>query len=480
LSKQNPIDKQASFVIVGGGLPSLIFAYLLNLSKSDSRPVLVIEKSSALGGQFRSESNPNGKLFDLGMHIYYETELEEIDSVITTLLPDEEWNFLEGNLRDIAGIFFNGSLQVNSPYPDLRKLTTGSEGSLRYFSDLISTLEIKGTLGEDGETALEVLTSRFGPLVAQEIFAPILEKLYSITPTLLHPLAARLTKMDRVVLFDENTSSELMKSDELRKRIAYPSQLTLPNIRTSNYRGVYPKRFGFGAVVDLLSKRLEDLGVQFLTNTTVREIHSESGECISSLGVSNKTEEFMVEVGEGVVWSTDPYSLGSLLGYVNPVRNGNKRKKHYVHVALHSRPNLGGLYYSYVFDEISDIFRITDYTSYCVDACSDGLYPISVEYWPKVDLDARSVEGVVVHDLQVLGVINSKSEVESVCVSSVPAAFPDPSQDNVHSLEKVFGYIAGAGFANLEVTGPMSKEGVFFLHEVLRSGYETIKSRHWV
>jgi phytoene dehydrogenase-like protein len=475
----NAID--ASFVIVGGGLPSLVLAHLLQLGKSDPRPVLVVEKSEQLGGQFRSETNSSGKTFDLGMHIFYETGLSEIDSVIRDLLPDEEWNFLEGNLRDLAGIFFNGSFQVNSPYPDLRHLVGGPGSAAEYFFDLCSTLESRGALGEEGETALEVLTSRFGPLLAQEIHAPILEKLYCTPPSKLHPLAAHLTKMDRVVLFDEHSSMELMKSDEFRKRIAYPSQLNLPDVRTSNYRGVYPKKFGFGALVDLLVSRLKDIGVKFLTDATVTGIHLEEGTRVTGLQVSiGDAVDFVARVREGVVWSTDPYSLSFLLGNLKPTGARNQRKKYYVHVALYSRPNLGGLYYAYVFDNISDIFRITDYTSYCADASSDGLYPLSVEYWPKVGAQTKSVEDEVLQDLQTLGVISSRSDVQSVCISSVPAAFPDPTLENVHALERVFSFISGAGLTNLSVTGPLSKQGVFFLHEVLRSGHEEIKRRNWV
>jgi hypothetical protein len=415
------------------------------------------------------------------MHIFYETGLSDIDSVISDLLPDEEWNFLEGNLRDLAGIFFNGSLQVNSPYPDLRNLAGGQGSTAEYFFDLCSTLESRGALGEEGETALEVLTSRFGPLLAQEIHAPILEKLYCTLPSKLHPLAAHLTKMDRVVLFDERSSKELMKSDEFRKRIAYPSQLNLPEIRTSNYRGIYPKMFGFGAVVDLLASRLKEIGVKFLTDATVTGIHLEGGSRVTGLQVSiGDKVDFTTTVKEGVVWSTDPYSLSFLLGNEKPKDARNQRKKYYVHVALHSRPNLGGLYYAYVFDKISDIFRITDYTSYCSDASSDGLYPISVEYWPKVGTQTQSIEHEVLQDLQALGVIGSKSDVQSVCISPVPAAFPDPTLENVHALEKVFGFISGTDLTNLSVTGPLSKPGVFFLHEVLRSGYEEIKRRNWV
>ena len=478
-SPSNVID--ASFVIVGGGLPSLVLAHLLQLGKSDPRPVLVVEKSAQLGGQFRSETNSSGKTFDLGMHIFYETGLSDIDSVISNLLPDEEWNFLEGNLRDLAGIFFNGSLQVNSPYPDLRSLAGDPGITAKYFFDLCSTLESRGALGEEGVTALEVLTSRFGPLLAHEIHAPILEKLYCTPPSKLHPLAAHLTKMDRVVLFDERSSTELMKSEEFRKRIAYPSQLNLPDIRTSNYRGIYPKTFGFGAVVELLSARLKDIGVNFLTDAAVTGIHFEGGSRVSGLQVSiGDKEDFTTSVKEGVVWSTDPYSLSFLLGNEKPKGNRNQRKKYYVHVALHSRPNLGGLYYAYIFDKTSDIFRITDYTSYCADASSDGLYPISVEYWPEGATETQSIEHAVVQDLQALGVISSGSDVQSVCISPVPAAFPDPTLENVHALEKVFAFISGAGLTNLAVTGPLSKQGVFFLHEVLRSGYEEIKQRNWV
>lgn len=458
-----------------------MLAHLLQLGKSDPRPVLVVEKSEQLGGQFRSETNSSGKTFDLGMHIFYETGLSEVDSVITDLLPDEEWNSLEGNLRDLAGIFFNGSLQVNSPYPDLRHLAGGPISAAEYFFDLCSTLESRGELGEEGNTAGEVLTSRFGPLLTQEIYAPILEKLYCTLPSKLHPLATHLTKMDRVVLFDERSSIELMKSDKFRRRIAFPSQLNLPDVRTSNYRGVYPKKFGFGAVVDLLSSRLKDMGVKFLTDATVTEIHLEDDTRVTGLQVSvGDTAEFTAGVREGVVWSTDPYSLSFLLGNEKPTGTRNQRRKYYVHVALHSRPNLGGLYYAYVFDNTSDIFRITDYTSYCPDASSDGLYPISVEYWPKVGGQTQSVEDEVLKDLQVLGVISSKSDVQSVCISSVPAAFPDPTLENVQALERVFDFISGTGLTNLAVTGALSKRGVFFLHEVLRSGYEEIKRRDWV
>jgi phytoene dehydrogenase-like protein len=481
LSKPPPSVIDASFVIVGGGLPSLVLAHLLQLGKSDPRPVVVVEKSAQLGGQFRSETNSSGKTFDLGMHIYYETGLSDIDSVIRDLLPDEEWNFLEGNLRDLAGIFFNGSLQINSPYPDLRNFAGGSGRTAEYFLDLCSTLEARGELGEGGDTAIEVLTSRFGPLIAQEIHAPILEKLYCTLPSKLHPLAAHLTKMDRVVLFDERSSAELMKSDKFRKRIAYPSQLNLPNVRTSSYRGIYPKTFGFGAVVDLLSSRLNDIGVKFLTDATVTGIHLEGGSRVTGLQVSiGEKVNFTTRVREGVVWSTDPYSLSFLLGNETPKDIRKPRKKYYVHVALHTRPNLGGLYYAYVFDNISDIFRITDYTSYCADASSDGLYPISVEYWPKVGAQMQSLEEEVLQDLQALGVISARSDVQSVTISSVPAAFPDPTLESVHSLERIFEFISDAGLANLSVTGPLSRQGVFFLHEVLRSGYQEIKQRDWV
>jgi cation diffusion facilitator CzcD-associated flavoprotein CzcO len=117
--KLSSVDDSTKIVFVGGGLSSLIMAKVLIRKGIPARDITIVENSSELGGQY-SSIRTDSSVFDLGMHIYYETGIEEIDSCFIDIQP-ENWIYLADNKKDIAGIFWNGNLQINSPYPDLRK-----------------------------------------------------------------------------------------------------------------------------------------------------------------------------------------------------------------------------------------------------------------------------------------------------------------------------------------------------------------------
>ena len=56
------------------------------------------------------------------MHNIYDSGIVGLDERVAGLLPEADWQIAEGNARDLAGIFFRGRLQTNSPYIDLRHL----------------------------------------------------------------------------------------------------------------------------------------------------------------------------------------------------------------------------------------------------------------------------------------------------------------------------------------------------------------------
>ena len=87
---------------------------------NDETPILIVEQESKIGGQFGSFDYGEYGLFDYGMHIYYESCVPEIDALFKDIFPSSDWNILEGNRKDIAGLFVNGRLQVDTPYIDLR------------------------------------------------------------------------------------------------------------------------------------------------------------------------------------------------------------------------------------------------------------------------------------------------------------------------------------------------------------------------
>ena len=49
-----------------------------------------------------SFEDPVGGIFDKGMHLIYETCIEEADKILRECMEDDEWIFLNGNYKDIA------------------------------------------------------------------------------------------------------------------------------------------------------------------------------------------------------------------------------------------------------------------------------------------------------------------------------------------------------------------------------------------
>jgi protoporphyrinogen oxidase len=464
--------KKVSFAFVGGGLPSLLLASLLSKFRPTS-PILIIESSNRLGGQFKSIQYPNGELFDQGMHIYYETEISEIDEAFLSILPENEWNYLIGNRKDVAGIFFNGKLQITTPYPDLRDYP--HEEKMSYIQSMFETIEESAK--ENPTNMSDHLNQHFGPRISQEIFVPILQKLYGLKAVELDPLAFRLTAINRVVLFNEQATEDLMKSEFLRARIGYPDQLNLPNVRKSKGRGLYPKSFGFGNVIDKLIKNLHESGVLFISNTRVKEIIFEDSK-IKTVKCNDEIESHF-EIQNGVIWSADVFSLLKLAGKPaeSKIQFGLKKC---VNLLLKNEPKMGDLYYFYNFEELSNIFRVTNYSAYCSDAAKNGTFPICVEYWAKDDLTDHEIKTAVILDLVKMQIIPSADEIVFGEISPQPVLFPNPSVEAIDSIRNAIKNLQRMNVKNLILIGPLTSSETFFLHEVLRSGYKLIKEKGWL
>jgi oxygen-dependent protoporphyrinogen oxidase len=464
--------KKASFVIVGGGLPSLLFAYLLNV-RDPSKTIMIIESSDQVGGLFKSTQNRIGDTFDQGMHIYYETEIEEVDEAFLGILPTEEWQYLEGNRKDIAGIFYNGKLQKNTPYPDLRNHS--EKAKLLFMQSLFQPLG--KNVFQDHTNVSNLLISHFGEQVTKEVIEPILEKLYSLGGEQLDPLAFRLTAINRIALFDEEVVEDLMKSDYLRARIAYPDQLRLPFVRESRSRGVYPKSFGFGKVINRLTEKLLERNILFEYNTRIKELVIDEGR-IKYLLCDNE-KETKIEVENGLIWSADVFSLLRSMN-VKVESKVKINQKKYLNIVLNHYPNMGELYYFYNFDNFSDIFRVTNFTAYCANATKDNRFPICVEYWSKDTLTEDQIRSKTINDLLQMKVIENSDSVLYAEVSLLPILFPTPSVEAITSINDARVILAQKKIENLVLMGALSSKSVFFLHEVLKSGHESLCQKGWL
>ena len=465
----------SNIVISGSGLSSLLTAKLL-LKRFPNTSIHLIEKENVIGGQFGSVNYGNNQVFDYGMHIYYESCISEIDELFYETLPINEWNVLEGNLKDAAGLFYNNKLQILTPYIDLRNFSEDKKNE--YLCEIFKNFEsTKGTKEPENANAFEILKYRFGEKITKEIFSPIFHKLYKTSIDNLDSIATRLTTINRLALFSEELMLELNKSDIIRERLCFPNQYSMPNYRSSNQRGFYPKKFGMFAVLDKLRSNLEENGAKFYLSTTVTSIEINENK----IKAVNLTNDIKLENIDLMLWTSGLPALANLLKIKVSDLNFDKKKNNafYVNLTFNKNPDMDKLYYFYCFDEGYKTFRVTNYYNYCIDAASRGGYPICVEVWNNED-DSDDLDTIISNtlcELKKFGIINSEYEVLfSKAAPVLGYGFPLPSCTNANYMDSVRDRILDENISNLIPTGVYSSPNVFFIKDVLIDSLDKINN----
>jgi protoporphyrinogen oxidase len=464
-------------VIIGSGLSGLMLARMIKLYRDPEAEIIIVEKDETIGGQYGSFNYDVNGYFDIGMHIYYESCIPEIDSLFTELLPENEWNILEGNYKDIQGLFFNGKLQIDTPCVDLRNLP--EQDWKKYAAEIFLTIKnSKNKKLKSQSVAYDVLIKHFGKVIADEIFVPILEKLYLTHPSNLDELATLFTPINRVALFEKELMLDLMKSDEVRSRICYPDQFTLPPYRTNNYRGFYPKKYGMFRVLEKLKSLLESQGVRILTSSTVGnlEVENHFAKSITVKGKAGNTEVITVKE---LFWTAGLPSLANALkiDMGDMLYDRKHTESIYVNFLFDKMPMMNKLYYFYCFDKGYRTFRVTNYTNYCPDAAGERGYPVCVEFWLQAD-DSKVDEDIVSlakGELKSFGVIDDSYRVTfSKVEKPLAGGFPLPSVRNIGNMSAINDRIKEGGIKNVIPTGVLSGKNVFFMKDVLIDAYRKV------
>lgn len=470
---------QQKFVIVGGGIAGLMIARFIRAYRDAKADIIIIERESHFGGQYTCvDYGSEGGRFDHGMHIFYETCIPQADALFTGIFPDSEWNILIQNWKDAAGIHIHGRLQTNTPWVDLRQWPEEKRHAV--IADILLAIESeKNNPAPPPADAYSWLLHHYGPTLTEEVYAPILRKLYYHDAADIARYAIKITPLNRVVLFDEALMVDLMKSETLRSRLGYPDQYNLPPYRNNNQRGFYPKQFGFYRAMDRLREVVESEGTRLMASTTVEALET-SGDKITSLRVKSKDGQTTTldDVTE-LYWTSGLPPLAKTMGVqFSDLKSDFRPAGWYVHFQLAESPDMERLYYFYNFEPGTRSFRITNYASYCPAAVTELGHPLCVEFWanPGDTEDKAQIIENATQELEQFGIIKNRSVIRFSNAERVGqgGGMPLPTLNNARDLATLRSRIHERGLSNLRTAGVMAEPDVFFVPEVLTDAWHKV------
>ena len=449
---------QTNIVIVGAGIAGLVSALLL--SEREDVKVTIVEKSNEVGGLLKKFDYGVNGFFDYGAHNLLETNIEELDKLLFSLLAKDEWEILDGYKREIAGAFFNQKIQKNSAYIDLRNMQNYPE----LLIDFVKDRELI-----DETNLYDYFFNRYGKKIT-EVLRGVVENLYQDKLENLDSIASLLAPLSRVILFDKEIMHDLNLSDNLRAKLAYPEQRDLDLKLSSGRKALYPKNYGMYRIIDALVNKLEEAGVEILTNNYVKNISIEN-QMIREIVLA---DDIVIGEVDKLIWSAGMGQLLPLLD-ITPTRNFDNKRVDSVllNLLVSHKLNMDDVYYLYGYSKDIPLFRVTAYYNYCPNTFRNGGYPVSIEILEYNNME--NLEEEIIDGLRNMGLLSDSNSILFSKLEVLNGGFVHPSKKNSDFFNEIRTSIASKKIKNLINIGIMSEKNLFFQTDILIDLYQKIR-----
>ena len=442
-------------LIIGGGIAGLVTAK--KIARQNKKNIVLVEATDQLGGLLKSHHYNDQGSYDLGTHYFADIYGEEIKSILKSSLGENKWATHKGVRSDLSGVFHNGSWNLDTVFVSL--FSYEKEKRAHYKKLIRAHINNNTNKDEPINSAQAYLYNTFGAEITEEVFTPILEKLFGYHSKDLHPFAAQLYPLSRLVLFNKKEALENLEKP-INKVAAYPNQLDLPSHLQPTYYSYYPKERGIGKIIDRLEIELKESGVKILKNTKVNSLQFKNA---IETAIINDTLYHIEKV-----YSTLPvFGLSNLLGInVDYSSLDSPRHTALTHLKLASDFDFNQRHYMYCYDKGFHAFRITNYNA--ITLKNENPIPITIE---SSFSDIPSIEDVnhtIIKELMQLQIIKQETEVKFIQSEILPYGFPLLTKKNMNYIEKKRNEIKSLNIKNLTLLGVFSDKDVFFMRDVLK------------
>lgn len=433
-------------VIVGGGIAGITTAFLLI---KQGLKVILIEKEDALGGLLKSK-NHQGHYFDYGTHIVSETGIPDLDNFFFKGMDFNVFRFLKyGNfhhkLYDKNGFLTDFALSEQDRYNCFTELL---EVSKNQQNKKYSNLEVQ-------------LRNEFGNQYYEQLFFPVIKKLFSVEANRLTPDAHRLFGLSRIISGTPQETRVFKKKPYLDVKLAFHSYTE----GKSSLKSFYPSYNGMGEWIKFLEVKLLKLGVRIIKNANFSFMHNEKK--ITTLQVLD--EKLAVDK---LYWTIPPIFLYKSLNLKLPNLQIPKRLNSIiVDVLLESGEYQTDLYYFQVYDPTFESFRITLYDNYSKTGSKKKR--ITVEFLSESLRNDTSIYGeIAIKELREMKVVSDNSTLTCLNIGVVKGGFPVPTVDFTEQSERITKELES--FKNVFFFG-RSIGKVWFMNEVIHNIHESLE-----
>jgi protoporphyrinogen oxidase len=448
-------------VIIGGGISGLVSAHAL-LKGNPSAKITIVEKDKNLGGLLSGiEYKDENLYFDTGTHIFQETGNQELDHLLLNSVPSSDLIRFPIGQGDICGTVFNGILQRNSHFPDLRQCIESkiSKSVLKHFENL---KEVPDIYRQD--SLYNVATARFGEEFTQQVVAPIFEHTFDLGINSLSAFALLLTGWTRLIIDDEREWMCNSNDNNYRSLIAIPEQRNLPLKFHHGRHSFYSKSKGSNSFIQGLANSLHQRGVKILNNCTITSF--ETGDLNLTLKDSNNKEVLLKP--EKVIFSNGVIGAAKVLGVNLTKYHFEKPMRHRVIDVLLEGSCDSDLCYLLGLDQSCDWYRVTNYSA-ITGSRSDRR--LTIEVLGNKKGDAKNLASKCLSQLKDISFL--KCIGTDFCrIRDLPYGFPTPSVCNFKSISELWLDLKTSLPKNVLVAGIGSNQSLFFQNEVVGDIYD--------